>query len=228
MSDDTIISKRLTPATRHMGQPIALRGSDIEQFALQHSLHTSDTGLALGINTSGLYSKKNSETRLPSTISIMLRLYTVFPEHMPRIVPPDVDTVIEKITAIDPSFKKSHLGPLLGLETNSSFRFINDGIGKASQTVKNLLYIIDRIITEAPSEWFAIKAVIEIEAESRLVSPPESVWARGGWTRTLKGLPPRRGPNKKNSETSTEGTSPLEQAPPTSTAKQLIRRKKAQ
>lgn len=180
------LANLLPPDSKHMGEPITLTGSDIGDFAKSNGsseMHLTEISLALGINTAALYTKKKSAQRLSSSVSLLLRMYSAFPDYVPRLLIPAAEELTQKIIKIDPSFKKSHTGPLLGLETNSSFRLIKDS-DKASQTVKNMIYLIDKLITDDPQNWFVVKEIVELEARARQIDPPDSVWPRGGWTRS--------------------------------------------
>jgi hypothetical protein len=178
------LASQILPVHAEMAQPIPIDGKNIKRFGDTHTLHLTELCMALGINTAALYTKKNCDDRLSSSVCVLMRLYSAFPELIPRMVSPPAISVIEKITAIDPSFKRGHLGPLLGLETNSSFRLANNS-SKSSQTVKNLLYVIDKLISKDERNWFVIKDAVEIEAKARNIDPPEKVWGSGGWSRSM-------------------------------------------
>jgi hypothetical protein len=198
MTNKSLVLKHLTAANDYLADPVPLRGSDIDRFTKQHGLHLSETGFILGINTAGLYTKKNSEKRLPSSLSILLRIFSSFPAYMPKLAPPTAEELVEKIISIDSTFKKSHLGPLMGLETNSTFRLFNEGPDKASLTVRHLMFIIDAIVTDYPHEWPVIREIIETEAASRQVIPPSTVWARGGWTKHIRAERSASDPNSQS------------------------------
>lgn len=180
MQDKSLVLKHLTPANDYLANPVQLCGSDISRFTKLNGLHLSEAGFALGINSAGLYAKANSETQLSSTLSILLRMFSVFPQYMPHLVPPPPEELVAKIQAIDPTFKKRFIGPLLGLNVNSSFRIMREGSEKASVTARHLMWVIDQVVTHTPEEWPAIRAIVEIEAESRQI-PPGEVWMKGGW-----------------------------------------------
>src|SRR5690606_3730558 len=80
----------------------------------------------------------------------------------------------------------THLGPLLGLEINSSFRLKTAGLEVSSPTVRSLAQLIDILITVDPNNWFVIKNAVEIEAKARQVNPAEKIWQQGGWKKAIK------------------------------------------
>lgn len=184
MQDKSLVLKRLTPANDYMAEAVQLRGSDISRFTKLNGLHLSEAGFALGINTAGLYAKTSSEKQLSSTLSILLRMFSAFPQYMPHLVPPPPEELVQKIQAIDPSFKKRYIGPLLGLNVNSSFRIMREGPEKASVTARHLMWVIDQVVSNTPEEWPTIRAIIEIEAQSREI-PEGEVWMKGGWKKHL-------------------------------------------
>ncbi len=199
---------------KDMALPVRLTGEDIGRFTDRFELHLTEISMALGINTAALYTKKKSTDRLSSSVCLLLRLYAAFPSHVPRVVIPDADKLIEKISQIDPSFKKGYLGPLLGLETNSSFRLVKDS-RSASQTVQYLIFLIDKLLDESPDNWEIIKQAVEVEAESRSIIPASSVWPNGGWSRATRSesnspdkKPIKRQTIKRATDEQTAATSP--------------------
>lgn len=197
-----------------MADPALLTGTNISQFAEAQNLHLIELGMAFGVNTAALYTKK-SAANLNSSLSLLLRLFSAFPEHLPRFKTPTYESLINKITSIDPSFKPTHLGPLLGLEINSSFRLKTAGLEVASPTVRSLAQLIDILITVDPGNWFVIKNAVEIEAKARQVSPAEKIWQQGGWKKAFKKAEAAEAENG-------EGAS----KPVVSTVQKLHRRKK--
>lgn len=198
-----------------------LHGNDLK--VLQKCLHLAPAELVsvLGVNSTGLYNKaKNGEKELTASLSILVRICGVYTEFIPLHRPPELAELSAKIRAIDPTFKAPHLGPLLGCEQSQYFRLQKEGLEKASQTVRNLIYMIDRIVSADPNNWFSIKHLVEVEAESRLVDPPNSVWKKGGWKRHLtkirsEAAPKKRAPQKDSGVTSKSPTAkPLLRKPP--------------
>lgn len=172
----------LPPELAMFSEPILLNGAHIKRLTDTQQLHTTEIGLGLGVNTAGLYTKFGNPDPVKSSVAILLRLYAAFPELLPKVHLPEVDDFMAKIMAIDPDFKKSHLGPLLGLETNSSFR-LHKGFDEASQTAKMLVYLINRLIDMDPENWWVVRDTIQIEAEASGIEPAKSVWTKGGWSR---------------------------------------------
>ena len=137
--------------------------------------------MALGVNTAALYTKKGADS-MNSTLSLLLRLFSAFPKYLPRIKAPDVKDLLERIKEIDPSFRITHLGPLLGMEKNSSSRIKNAGLDSSNPSVQSLASLINMIINENPNNWFLIKEAVELEARARGIVPAERVWREGGWS----------------------------------------------
>lgn len=181
------LREKMSPEMAEIGMadPALLTGTNISQFAEAQNLHLIELGMAFGVNTAALYTKKGAAT-LNSTLSLLVRLFSAFPEHLPRFKTPSYDLLIEKITSIDPSFKPTHLGPLLGLEINSSFRLKKEGLDGSSPTVRSLAQLIYILITADPSNWFAIKSAVETEAKARKITPADKVWQQGGWKKGIK------------------------------------------
>lgn len=185
-----------------MADPNLLTGANISQFAAAaQNLHLIELSMALGVNTAALYTKKGATT-LNSTLSLLLRLYAAFPEHLPRFKTPSYESLMGQIVEIDPNFKPPNLGPLLGLEINSSFRFKSTGLEGASPTVRSLAYLIQLLISEDPDNWWAIKNAVEIEAKARQLIPAEKVWHQGGWKKFMPSEPtPATSASKKEAKT---------------------------
>jgi len=197
-----------------MADPTLLTGSNISQFAKAQNLHLIELSMALGVNTAALYTKKGASS-LNSTLSLLLRLYAAFPEHLPRFKTPLYESLMERISVIDPSFKPTHLGPLLGLEINSSFRLKTAGLEGSSPTVRSLAHLIELLITEDPNNWWLIKNSVEIEAKARKLVPAEKVWQQGGWKKAGNKEPKAK-----------INTAQTESKPVTSTTQPLYRREK--
>ncbi|MBF6615607.1 MAG: hypothetical protein ITG07_02665 [Candidimonas sp.] len=197
-----------------MADPALLTGTNISQFAEAQNLHLIELGMAFGVNTAALYTKKGA-ANLNSSLSLLVRLFSAFPEHLPRFKTPTYDSLISKITSIDSTFKPTHLGPLLGLEINSSFRLKTAGLEVSSPTVRSLAQLIDILITVDPQNWFVIKNAVEIEAKARQVAPAEKIWQQGGWKKAIK---------KAAAARSEKGVP--EPKPVSSTVQKLHRRKK--
>lgn len=180
------LKERTSPEFASFLSPSLLHGNDLKVLQKCLRLAPAELVSVLGVNSTGLYNKaKNGEKELTASLSILVRICGVYTECIPLHRPPELAELSAKIRTIDPTFKAPHLGPLLGCEQSQYFRLQKEGLDKASQTVRNLIYMIDRIITADPSNWFSIKHLVEVEAESRLVQPPESVWKKGGWKRHL-------------------------------------------
>lgn len=169
----------------HLLQPTPVIGSDVSKFTETFGLHLTEIGLMLGLNTSSLYGTKKKDTVQPANISILLRIYTALPELIPKTEHPPIENLISKIQKIDPEFQESMIGMLLGLERNSSFRLRREGVEQGSQTTKVLSTLINLIITENRKNWFLIKEIIETEAKSRQIIPPEKAWTDGGWNKNV-------------------------------------------
>jgi len=182
MPPKSALAKKLPLESAAMAEPLPLDGFEIEKFAQLNNLHLTEISTALGVNTVALYSKKKNASQLSSTVSILLRLYSAFPEYIPRTTPPEPEELIARITSIDRDFKRGHFGPLLGLETNSSFRLVK-GVDKAGQTVRQLLVLIDQLLSASSENWKIIKEAVEVEAAATKIIPASQVWSNGGWSK---------------------------------------------
>lgn len=227
MTDNTrekqAIKEKLAPDLAIFGEPTPLTGTEISTFTRSHNLHLIETSMALGVNTAALYTKKGAES-INSTLSLLLRIYSAFPEHLPRIKAPEVEELISRIKTIDPAFKLTHLGPLLGLERNSSTRIKKAGIKASNPMVQSLAQVISLAMADDPNNWFIIKEFVELEAKARGITPASRVWREGGW-----------GGKSKNTDASDatdaagSGSANGEkgEAKSSSTAKPLVRRRKS-
>lgn len=216
MTAKSPLENRLSRELTMFGEPNLLNGAHIQRMIDLKELHLTEVGMALGVNTAALYTKKGKADPCASSISILLRLYAAFPEALPKLPLPDVEEFMAKIMAIDPEFKKSHLGPLLGLETNSSFR-LHKGFDKASQTAKILVHVINKLIDEDPSNWWVIRDAVQIEAEASSIDPPRSVWTKGGWSRgrvKLEGVVTKKVPRRSTPKPESKAPAPSKTAKP--------------
>ena len=167
-----------------LAEPTPLTGSIINRIISINALHLTEISMALGLNTAALYSKKARSQHLKSSVSILMRLYGAFPEKLPRIESPTAEELALKIQKIDPDFTPSYsIGPLLGLETNSSYRLTKKGFSKSAQTTRVLAWLINDLLDEDPENWWIIKDTVETEAKARQIYPPSDVWKNGGWSK---------------------------------------------
>lgn len=208
-----VLIEKLAPDLAIMGEATPLTGTEISTFTRSHNLHLIEASMALGVNTAALYTKKSADS-INSTLSVLLRLYSAFPEHLPRIKAPEVYELLKRIKEIDPSFKVTHLGPLLGLEKNSSSRVKKAGLHASNPMVQSLAQLISLVINDDPENWFLIKEAVELEARARDIIPASRVWREGGWSASAKAQ------DSKTSKTSHSETKASK------TAKPLVRREK--
>lgn len=216
------------PHLRRFTEATPLEGSDMELLTIHNHLHLTEISMALGVNTAALYSKKSSQAALNSSVSILLRLYAALPEFLPHLELPSVPQLIAEIKKVEPNFLLYNLGPLLGLETNSSYRLRDEGFEGATQTTRVLAWLIYEILTKYPEKgWPIIKSVIETEAKARKIVPTSSVWRHGGWSRSLKKEKAKKAEVSSAAQSGgpATGTGSVDGAP-SSTAKKLIRRRK--
>jgi len=214
----------LVPAhMKELSEPITLKGTQIDRIIQHNDLHLTEISMALGVNTAALYSKKSEPKDLQSSVSLLLRLFSAFPDKLPRIPTISLAELGGMIEAIDPSFTSSYsIGPLLGLETNSSYRFTKSGFNKTTQTTKVLAWLIHTLLKENPENWWVIKEVVETEAAARKINPPASVWKQGGWNKYKR----NDAQSEKTPQTSSEPSEAPDTAPPSNSIKnKLIRRR---
>lgn len=213
MTMKSALVNKLPDESKYMGDPVPITGHEIERFTTLHNLHLTDFSFIVGVNTASVYTKKKFSTPLAPSVCIMLRLYSAFPELLPITKAPDSEELIAKIRSIDPTFMRSHFGPLLGLATNSSFR-LHKGTERSSQVVRRLMFLIDQLITANPKNWEIIKNAVEIEATASSIIPSSKVWSDGGWAKSRRASKPNEGVTSRRPKIRKEST----------TAKPLIRK----
>lgn len=173
------------PPLRPLASSIRVPGNTIGTFRQLRNLHAAELAHLMGANSSALYNRAASSNTLTAGTSVLLRCYAVLPEYaQPLFVPTPAD-LVEAIKKIQKDFTPAHLGPLLGLEPNSSRR-LRKNFNHASQSVKVLAHFIWQAIHDNPSNWWIIKACIETEAMARGIEPGYKVWTDGGWTAQTK------------------------------------------
>lgn len=175
MTDSVKFTKHLPLDLVAFGDPNPITGAMISRFIEQYEITLIEACASFGVNTASLYQKKGNDSVSP-TLSILLRLYAAFPDELYRIKVISPDELAKKIKAIDPEFRPTHIGPLLGMRANSGFRVRNNGLEGSSLQVRMLALLIDKLITQDKNNWFAIKAAIEIEAQANGITPPSEVW----------------------------------------------------
>ncbi|MGE6322956.1 hypothetical protein ACQKEF_22255 [Pseudomonas oryzihabitans] len=184
MTTKSPLEMKLAPESSKMGQPVALSGRDIDIFSELHDLQLAELCNAFGVNSSALYTQRSSNKTLNPSVAMLLRLFSAFPECIPRIDTPDPEVLLAKIKSIDPKFRKSHFGPLLGMAKNSSFRLSKSeqpGNQKANQPVRILMWLIDKLIDADPKNWFVIKDTVLIEAKAQGVQDHQRIFTDGRW-----------------------------------------------
>ncbi|MBC7198361.1 MAG: hypothetical protein H5U32_03830 [Pseudomonas balearica] len=217
------IREKLAPDLAIMGEATPLTGTEISTFTRSHNLHLIEASMALGVNTAALYTKKGAKS-INSTLSLLLRIYSAFPEHLPRIKAPEVHELIARIKAIDPTFKLTHLGPLLGLERNSSTRIKKAGIHASNPMVQSLAQVISLAMADDPNNWFIIKEFVELEAKARGITPASKVWREGGWGGKSK--PSDSDDSSSSKKLGNPGKGGKAEPKTSTTAKPLVRRKR--
>ena len=203
-SDDyDLLRKKLGKASAYLATPNPLTGKTISMFEKAHGLTVHDMTASLGLNTSTLYAQKRVTMGLAPNLSILLRLYSAFPHQIPKLNLPTIESVIEKIKAVDPNFNDRSIAPLLGFEMLASTRLLSqpECTNRMYQPTQRLLYLIDQLLTEDPENWWVIKQVVEVEAEASEIDPPEQVWTVSGYQRNTKIKKYRKKTNSKSKET---------------------------
>lgn len=174
------LSSRISAENESLAQPIVLRGSNLDHFSSVQDLGLIERSTAFGVNTAAMYGVKNADQTLKAPLAILLRLYAAFTDKLPRTWTPEFEDLLALINKIDPSFKSYQIGPLLGLDKNSTYRIKKDGIANSKESTKILASLIYRLLEESPDVWPIIKEVVDIEAEARGV-PAGEIWVKGKW-----------------------------------------------
>ncbi len=165
-----------------------LRGSDLMQFGETHNLSTVEACTAFGLNTVAMYGKKNEDPELNPPLAILMRIYTAYPETVPKIKLPTFDDFITLIRKVEPGFQDYSVGPLIGVDKNSIYRIRERGFETCKQYTQVLCELIFRLLSEDLRNWSIIKDLVENEAESRRQDPAR-IWKQGKWV-TSKGRAP--------------------------------------
>lgn len=165
---------------KSLGLPLPVLGKQIQNLSRERGMTTTEISHMIGLNNAAIYQMQGRNTQLNASPSILLRCYAALPGFAQPPTLPSNDELVAAIQQIDPSFQKKHVAPLLGLRVNGNHRLKNN-FDAASQTVKNLVYVVWTAIEQDPNNWWAIKACVEIEAESRGVQPGSQIWEHPTW-----------------------------------------------
>ncbi|WP_153785222.1 hypothetical protein [Pseudomonas sp. EMN2] len=179
-----------------------LRGSDLMQFGTTHDLSTVEACTAFGLNTVAMYGKKNEDPELNPPLAILMRIYTAYPETVPKIKTPTFDELVGLIRRAEPGFPDYSVGPLIGVDKNSIYRIREKGFESCKQYTQVLCELIYRLLSDDLRNWSILKDLVQSEAESR-GQDPEVIWKKGKWV-TNKGRKPALG--KGEPETVKEST----------------------
>jgi hypothetical protein len=200
------LRSRISAENESLAQPIVLRGSDLDHFSSLQHLGLIERSTAFGVNTAAMYGVKNADQTLKAPLAILLRLYAAFSDKLPRTWTPEFEDLLALINKIDPGFKSYQIGPLLGLDKNSTYRIKKDGIANSKESTKILASLIYRLLEESPEAWPIIKEAVDIEAAARGV-PAGEIWVKGKWqkhesepTQTTEKKVGQRGANKSSEE----------------------------
>ena len=182
----TDISSMVARGLPNAGLPIPLTGEDIRQFGDYFGLALTEIGMAMGLNTAALYGKKREAKPLSAHLSVLLRLWCIFHQHIPRVQPPSIEDLIARIQEIEPDFMPYSIGPTLGLETNSGYRLIEGGLDDANQSTRILVWLIYTVLGEDKANWEIIKETLYTQARANQIEQPQTIWKKGGWSRYVK------------------------------------------
>jgi|TARA_Y100001934_G_scaffold283650_2_gene405192 hypothetical protein len=175
------LSEKVPASLKEFTSDKPLTGYDMKKLNEQADLKLTESGNAFGINTSAWYGALKKGELKPN-ISLLLRMYAAFFEHIPRIHPPSLEELIEQIKAVDPDFKVAKIGVYLGYDVSSFYRVTDTTAwDKAAQPTRVLAWLISTLLKENPNNWEYIKAVFDIEAVSRGHSSLEDIVNQGGW-----------------------------------------------
>ena len=174
------LSSSVTEENVNLSQPVVLRGSNLDQFASTQQLGLIERATAFGMNTAAMYGLKNADLPLKAPLSILLRLYGAYPEHLPKMWTPSFTEFILLVQKAEPGFKEYSAGPLLGIDKNSIYRIRNEGFDVCKESTKILVTLIYKLLRENLANWSVIKDTVQVEAVSRGLDP-ELIWKKGKW-----------------------------------------------
>jgi hypothetical protein len=174
------LKDKVTAGHEALATPALLRGKNLSQFSSIENLGLVERSTAFGINTAAMYRMVAEDEPLQPMTSILLRVYSAFPESVPRIVTPSFSDFIALIRKADPEFKEYSAGPLLGMDKNSIYRIRETGFDGCKDATKILINAIYKLLSKDVRNWKIIKEIVDVEAESRDLDPA-TIWKKGKW-----------------------------------------------
>lgn len=154
----------------------------IQVLQSQLSLTSSEVNWMLGLQAKSLHLiRKNEQNYVDPSVAILVRYLCRYPEDYDDIIPPSMngEQVLQKIQRIDPSFKRSMIGPLFGGGYVSSYEFLKNP--QCPYHARRLSSIFAQQIDRNPDFLRDMIECAEEEAFARGVKK-EDLWKYGKWS----------------------------------------------
>ena len=164
-------------------RPILGSGSqELEQFKDTFGLTGSEFYWVLGMQVKSYFRAKSAERkhkRIDAPTSILLRYLWRQPKDINLFIPEIISgqEMLDYIQDIDPAFKKTHLGPLLGGAHVVSYHLIEKGMRPFA---RRLSAIFAEQITRRDDFYRILRTCAEEEVTARGVDI-ETFWREGNW-----------------------------------------------
>lgn len=166
-------------------RPILGKGSqELDGFKERFDLTSSEFFWTLGLQIRAYYrirSEENENRRIDPATSILLRYLWRYPKdiHVLLYRVATAEELLEKITAIDPEFKVSQLGPLFGGAYVASYYFARSNT--PPYFARRMSSIMGEYLDTHPEIYTQVRECAEEEAYARGVRP-ETLWKEGRWS----------------------------------------------
>jgi hypothetical protein len=164
-------------------RPILGAGSiELDGFKTQFDLSGSEFYYVLGLQVKSYFrakSKERKEKRLDAPTSILLRYLWRQPKDISLFIPKIMtgQEMLDYIQGIDPTFKKTHLGPLMGGAHVVSYHLIDKGMRPLA---RRLSAIFAEQIERRDDFYRILRNCVEEEVTARGVDL-ETFWREGNW-----------------------------------------------
>lgn len=156
--------------------------STLHQFRQSDDLTSAEFFWLLGMQVKGFYRyRERGEVRIDAATAIFVRHLEDWPSDRRFFIPesPDGSWVLQKIQAIDPTFKRSQLAPIFGASKIASYQFATPG-NKCPYFARRLAAIFARELERGPQIYWQIRECAEDEAIARNLDLKE-FWKHGKW-----------------------------------------------
>lgn len=158
----------------------------LHQFRSMTGLSAAEALWLLGIGSKAYFMYRNRGAfRLDPAISILIRHYLKYPDDRALVVPPAPSgpEVLETIQRIDPSFRKSMLGPFFGAGTMTGYTMLKPGAPTPS-FARRAMSLIGYHASISDDIYWHMREVIDEEARARGLSEHD-LWVKGIWHKHL-------------------------------------------